>query len=219
MASEPKPISQMLEATAIADEDLIEIVVAAETNKSIKNKKVKGSTLKTYVGGSGHTIQDDGTSQTQRLNLNFVGATVADNPGNNSTDVTIPSGSKDTWFFTKPGTVTSLVYPNKYGDISTVNGTKNYSVPYNSVVNELYVEFEVSGLVTPGDFRVTLDNTSGTTYRDISVNADGYYSSTNVLTAAPVTMTKGLSFHVYATKETPLNAVISNVIIGVILEG
>lgn len=39
------------------------------------------------------TVQDNGTPQTQRSNLNFIGATVADNPGNDSTDVTVSGSS------------------------------------------------------------------------------------------------------------------------------
>ena len=46
------------------------------------------------ITGSGHVIQDEGTPLTNRANLNFVGAgvTATDNPGNSSTDVTIPGG-------------------------------------------------------------------------------------------------------------------------------
>ena len=43
-------------------------------------------------GGSGHTIQDEGTPLTARTNLNFVGGGVnaTDDVGNDRTDVTIP---------------------------------------------------------------------------------------------------------------------------------
>lgn len=41
-------------------------------------------------GGGGHTIQEEGSPLTQRTNLNFLGnVTVADNEGDDSTDVTI----------------------------------------------------------------------------------------------------------------------------------
>jgi len=48
----------------------------------------------THAGGSGHTIQDEGTSLTARTNLNFVGAgvVVVDDAGNDQTDVAIPGG-------------------------------------------------------------------------------------------------------------------------------
>jgi hypothetical protein len=41
------------------------------------------------AGGSGHIIQDNGSSLTARSKLNFIGATVADNSGADSTDITI----------------------------------------------------------------------------------------------------------------------------------
>lgn len=48
----------------------------------------------TASGGSGHTIEDEGTPLTQRDTLNFVGAgvTVTDDSGNDTTIVTIPGG-------------------------------------------------------------------------------------------------------------------------------
>jgi hypothetical protein len=42
--------------------------------------------------GSGNTIENNGTTFTAETNLNFVGLTVVDNPGNSSTDVFNPSG-------------------------------------------------------------------------------------------------------------------------------
>jgi hypothetical protein len=50
------------------------------------------------AGGSGHVIQDEGTSVTQRAALNFIGSavSVADDSGNNRTNVTISaSGGGD----------------------------------------------------------------------------------------------------------------------------
>jgi len=48
-------------------------------------------------GGSGHTIQDEGTPLTARTNLNFVGASVAvtDDSGNDATVVTISGLTTD----------------------------------------------------------------------------------------------------------------------------
>lgn len=43
--------------------------------------------------GGGHEIQDNGTPLAQQPALNFIGATVTDNPGNSSTDVFIPTGN------------------------------------------------------------------------------------------------------------------------------
>lgn len=39
-------------------------------------------------GGGGHVIQDNGVNKTARANLNFINFTVADNAGNDSTDIT-----------------------------------------------------------------------------------------------------------------------------------
>jgi len=46
---------------------------------------------------AGHTIQDDGTSKTQRTKLNIIGATIEDDPTNDATKVTIPdiTGKQD----------------------------------------------------------------------------------------------------------------------------
>ncbi len=44
------------------------------------------------VARAGHIIQDNGADKAQRSHLNFVGATVADDPGNDATKVTIASG-------------------------------------------------------------------------------------------------------------------------------
>lgn len=49
------------------------------------------STNGNIVAGSGHIVQDEGLNVTQRTHLNFKGASVVatDNPGNDSTDITI----------------------------------------------------------------------------------------------------------------------------------
>lgn len=61
------------------------------------NLSMSGTTINA-AGGSGHTIQDEGTPLTARTALNFIGAyvSVADNSGNNSTDVTITGLKKYT---------------------------------------------------------------------------------------------------------------------------
>ena len=63
MATIPKAVTIMQEKTSIVDADLIEIVDSAEANKSLKNKKVLASTLKSYIGVSNvvmyvYTIND-----------------------------------------------------------------------------------------------------------------------------------------------------------------
>lgn len=46
-------------------------------------------------GGGGHTVQDNGTPMTQRTNLNIIGATVADDAGNDATKITIVASGGD----------------------------------------------------------------------------------------------------------------------------
>lgn len=48
-----------------------------------------GITVASSDAGGGHIIQDTGTPMTQRANLNFIGATVADDAGNDATVITI----------------------------------------------------------------------------------------------------------------------------------
>lgn len=43
-----------------------------------------------FATAGGHVIQDSGANKTQRGNLNIIGATVEDDPGNDATKVTIP---------------------------------------------------------------------------------------------------------------------------------
>lgn len=50
---------------------------------------------------AGHVIEDEGTPLTQRKNLNFIGTsiTVTDNPGSDSSDVTISGGASSSKAF------------------------------------------------------------------------------------------------------------------------
>jgi hypothetical protein len=48
-----------------------------------------GITTSSTDSGGGHTIQDAGAAMTQRSNLNFIGATVTDDAGNDATKITI----------------------------------------------------------------------------------------------------------------------------------
>ena len=63
----------------------------SDTNLTFRDSGTDWEAYSGTGGGEGHTIQDAGTSQTQRSKLNFIGATVADNSGSDSTDVTIAS--------------------------------------------------------------------------------------------------------------------------------
>jgi hypothetical protein len=217
MSTEPKAITGMPLATAIADDDLFELVKASESNKSLKNQRIAGLTLKSYVGGSGHVIQDDGTPLTQQPNLNFIGANVSDDSINNATVVEIPSGQKENIFFTKSGTISDpLDYMNKPGGISTASGARGMTFPYACVIKELYVEFQVTTFTTSGDLRFILDVTAGSPYRDISINAAGHYTSTNLI-SAETTVSKGTEYHVRSLRQSG-SFVVEDVIVGVILE-
>lgn len=89
------------------------------------------------------TVEDAGVALPQQAALNFIGATVADNPGNGSTDVTIPGGGitqltqdvlagpgagsqaasvvEATGEINGPGGVLSSWFPNKAGSMALCN--------------------------------------------------------------------------------------------------
>lgn len=52
-------------------------------------------TVGSGTGGSGHTIQVNGSSLTQRTNLNFIGVSGSDSAGNNATEITITPDTLD----------------------------------------------------------------------------------------------------------------------------
>lgn len=101
---------------------------------------ITGTTLTATGGGGGHTIQDNGTPLTQRTNLNFVGATVTDDAGNDATVITITGGSGTPGFKDQTPQLDST-----YGLLAgTVNGTNT--------------TFTVSdGAYTSGDLTVYLN--------------------------------------------------------------
>ncbi len=128
-------MSQLPEAIEITPEEIIDKLESREDDDRLDAKAIKG--IKNYddeiatlqnrtqllvqltsgsssggsgTGGGGHTIQDEGSSLTQRTKLNFVGAgvTVTDDAGNDATKVTISGGGAGTTTVETPtGTVNS----------------------------------------------------------------------------------------------------------------
>lgn len=75
--------------------DVNSVTLITVTNGKLTDNGGGSISLDLGGGGSGHTIQDEGSDMTARTNLNFVGAgvTVTDDAGNDATVVTIPGGS------------------------------------------------------------------------------------------------------------------------------
>ena len=81
-------LTAVLQAALTTDD-----VVEGGTNQYYTNARVQ-SYISTLL--LGHTIQEASVDKPQRAKLNFLtGATIADNPGDNSTDITISGGGGD----------------------------------------------------------------------------------------------------------------------------
>jgi len=110
-------------------------------------------TLNDFTNGGGHTIQDDGSVQTQRANLNFIGATIADNAGSNSTDVTITGvGGGNTNLDYTPSTTQGVVTSDTGTDATIPAAGAN------------------AGLLLPAE-KTIIGNTSNTNTGDNSANS------------------------------------------------
>src|SRR5882672_3046548 len=85
-----------------ADIDDAAITVTQLANDAVETAKIKDANITAAKFAAGavkyQTIQDTGSDKTQRSKLNFVGATVADDSGNDRTTVTI-SGGTDTDYY------------------------------------------------------------------------------------------------------------------------
>jgi len=79
----------------VADSTGDTLTLAAGSNVTLTTT-AGSDTVTIAAAGGGHTIQEEGSSLTQRTNLNFVGAgvTATDDSGNNATKVTVtPTGA------------------------------------------------------------------------------------------------------------------------------
>lgn len=80
--------------------DVSGVSIIQVTNGKLTDNGGGNVTLDLSGGGTGHTIQDEGSGLTARANLNFVGAgvTATDDAGNNATVVTISGAAAGTDF-------------------------------------------------------------------------------------------------------------------------
>lgn len=103
-------------------------------------------------GAGGHVIQENGTNKTQRLNLNFLNATITDNPSNTSTDVWI----------------------NGAGVISLTNAAMLALIAANTVIEgQKYRITDVINCDTAnGDFGIII---TGTRNNGITVEGEGLF--------------------------------------------
>lgn len=76
-----------------------DVAANVTTTDVTANVEAANVTVNITGGGSPHIIQDEGVAETQRANLNFVGAgvSVSDDSANNATVVTISGGGGGTW--------------------------------------------------------------------------------------------------------------------------
>lgn len=92
-------------------------------------------------GGSGHTIEDEGTPLTARTGLNFTGAgiTCTDDAGNNETDCDVPAGAGQSIFETiDPSSGTSPV-ADTTTDTLVINGTAPITVTGDASVDTITI--------------------------------------------------------------------------------
>lgn len=149
---------------------------------------------------SGHTIQDNGVSVTQRGRLNFLGTGVSlsDNPANNSTDVTISGGGGSAanyqQVFTGDGLTASYalsVAPANAKAIVTLNGNQA----------EPTTDYTISGVTltfganVPSGWKIVVSysgaSTSATEFTQIAVPYRSVTGTATLLAADSVVICSG----------------------------
>ena len=127
----------------VTNADVAANVTTSEVTAEISAANV---TVNITGGGSPHIIQDEGVAETQRDNLNFVGAgvSVSDDSANNATVVTISGGGGGgTW-----GTITGTL--SDQTDLQTALDGK---VDENAAITgatKTKITYDAKGLVTAG---------------------------------------------------------------------
>src|SRR3990172_9573409 len=121
------------------------------------------TTLHSHAGGTGHTIQDEGTSLTARTNLNFVGAnvTVTDDAGNNATVVTISGGGTITGSGTT-GQIVKWTGATALGDAALIPPASNILTLTNAAASTLALNItsaKTLTLTSTDDFNLTVPAT------------------------------------------------------------
>jgi hypothetical protein len=95
------------------------------------------------AGSGGHTIQDEGTSLSQRTNLDFVGAavTVTDDAGNDKTIITITSPTLGTAAALDVGTgADNIVQLDGTGKLPAVDGSQLTNLPAGDTAVNITVD-------------------------------------------------------------------------------
>jgi len=123
--------------------------LTAGTNVTLDDTTNPGEVIINAAAGGPdtfHIIEDNGTPLAQQPTLNFIGATVADNPGNNSTDVTISAGGfPSSGFHTDtpvaPGDIFAETIPG--AAITTLAGDFNYY----EVGKLLFIHFDINAVL------------------------------------------------------------------------
>lgn len=162
---------------AVTTADVNAQITASDVTAEITTANV---TVNISGGGLPHTIQDEGVSETQRANLNFVGAgvTVTDDSVNNATVVTISGGGgggSAAW-----GDITGTL--SDQTDLQTALDGK---VDENAAITgatKTKITYDAKGLVTAGADATTADINDSSNRRyvtDAQLTVVGNTSGTN----------------------------------------
>ena len=138
------------------------------------------------------TIENNGTPFAQQPTLNFIGATVANNPGNNSTDVTISGGGNiQQGPFTEIATISDFIAKTQAGGNTTVVNSMSGHYYYwatgktLTVVNEFTIVLDGPiGAVSNMIFEIKIIPTLSNLSTGLASAASGYIGGQNYWTSA-----------------------------------